>query len=103
MPETKLLGEGTELDVDRIAISGTFERVGEAAQIGGREQLGVAVPGADLASKERHTDVSVDADGTVLLKLDPRCFGGSRRISISASADRMSRNCPSGRAAVSGT
>src|SRR5919198_2953259 len=73
MDETKLLGEGTELHVDRIAISGTFERVGEAAQIRRREHLGIAVPRADLASDERHADMSVDTNGTMLLKLDPRC------------------------------
>jgi hypothetical protein len=32
MDETRLLGEGTELHVDRMAISGTFERVDKAAQ-----------------------------------------------------------------------
>src|ERR687887_1165981 len=73
MDETKLLGEGTELHVDRIAISGTFESVGEAAQIRRREHLGIAVPRADLASDERHADMSVDTNGTMLLKLDPRC------------------------------
>ena len=31
------------------------------------------VPGADLAPDERHTDMSVDAHWTTLLKLDPRC------------------------------